>query len=88
MREESSFSQNQISDFNIRNITAAFSNVISCKNEVAESQTMCCGRRWKEDGPGSSVQKPFCARLEIYPSGKGKGKSTFAYEGLTRVYIR
>lgn len=34
---------------------------------------MCGGRRWEEDGPGSSGQKPLCAHLEIHPSGKGKG---------------
>lgn len=32
------------------------------------------GRRWEEDGPGASDQKPFCTRLEIHSPGKGKGK--------------
>lgn len=32
------------------------------------------GRRWEEDGPGTSDQEPLCTRLEIQSSGKGKGK--------------
>lgn len=39
---------------------------------------MCGGGRREEDGPSSSVQKPFCTRLEIHPSGKGKGNIMFA----------
>lgn len=48
------------------------------------------GRRWKEDGPGSSDQKPFCARLEILPSGKSKGKFMFAgrrFDSLSYTHV-
>lgn len=60
---------------NIKNLASTSTNVdVTCENEVADEQTMWDRGRRKEDGPSSSIQKPFCARLEIYPFGKGKGK--------------
>lgn len=48
---------------------------------------MCDGRRWKEDGPSSSDQKPFCARIEIHPSGEGKGKFMFVSERCNATIV-